>query len=47
MGEALVAHNPTKKNIADLFIKVLYGQTPRFLVSWMLWGVFPREDVPM
>jgi hypothetical protein len=26
MGEALVAHIPTKKNLADLFTKVLYGQ---------------------
>eukprot|EP00804_Cyclotella_cryptica_P012756 CCRYP_019199-RA/>CCRYP_019199-RA protein AED:0.48 eAED:0.51 QI:0/0/0/1/0/0/2/0/81 len=30
MGEALVAHIPTKKNLADLFTKVLYGQTPDF-----------------
>eukprot|EP00804_Cyclotella_cryptica_P003432 CCRYP_002084-RA/>CCRYP_002084-RA protein AED:0.57 eAED:0.25 QI:0/-1/0/1/-1/0/1/0/114 len=35
MGEALVAHIPTKKNLADLFTKVLYGQTQRFLVSRM------------
>jgi hypothetical protein len=41
MGKALVAHIPTRKNLADLFTKVLYGQTPRFLVSWMLWDVFP------
>ncbi len=27
MGEALVAHIPTKKNLADLFTKVLYGQS--------------------
>ena len=26
MGKALVAHIPTKKNLADLFTKVLYGQ---------------------
>ena len=38
MDEALVAHIP-----ADLFTKVLYGQTWRFLVSRMLWDVFPRE----
>eukprot|EP00804_Cyclotella_cryptica_P009223 CCRYP_020308-RA/>CCRYP_020308-RA protein AED:0.33 eAED:0.33 QI:0/0/0/1/0/0/3/0/300 len=31
MGEALVAHIPTKKNLADLFTKVLYGQTRQFL----------------
>jgi hypothetical protein len=36
MGEALVVHIPTKKNLADLFTKVLYGQTHRFLVSQML-----------
>jgi hypothetical protein len=47
MGEALVAHIPTKKNLADLFTKVLYGQTWRFLVSRMLWDVFPKEDVPV
>jgi hypothetical protein len=41
MGEALVAHIPTKKNLADLFTKVLYGQTRRYLVSRMLWDVFP------
>ena len=44
MGEALVAHIPTKKNLADLFTKVLYGQTRRFLVSRMLWDVFPGKD---
>jgi hypothetical protein len=27
MGKALVAHILTKKNLADLFTKVLYGQT--------------------
>jgi hypothetical protein len=47
MGKALVAHILTKKNLADLFTKVLSGQTRRFLVSWMLWDVFPGEDVPM
>eukprot|EP00804_Cyclotella_cryptica_P029741 CCRYP_015201-RA/>CCRYP_015201-RA protein AED:0.23 eAED:0.23 QI:0/0/0/1/1/1/6/0/958 len=33
MGEALVAHIPTKKNLADLFTKVLYGQTRRFITQ--------------
>jgi hypothetical protein len=47
MGKALVAHIPTKKKLADLFTKVLYGQTRRFLVSRMLWDVFPGEDVPV
>jgi hypothetical protein len=47
MGGALVAHIPTKKNLAGLFTKMLYGQTWRFLVSWMLWDVFPGEDVPV
>ena len=41
MGEALVAHIPTKKNLADLFTKVLYGQSRRFLVDRMLWDVYP------
>ena len=45
MSKALVAHIPTKKNLADLFTKVLYGQTWRFLVSRMLWDVFSGEDV--
>jgi hypothetical protein len=36
MGKALVAHLPSKNNLADLFTKVLYGQTRRFLVSQML-----------
>ena len=44
MGEAFVAHIPTKKNLADLFTKVLYGQTRRFLVNRMLWDVFPGKD---
>ena len=47
MGEALVAYIPTKKNLADLFTKVLYGQARRFLVSRILWDVFPGEDVPV
>ena len=41
MGEALVAHIPTKKNLADLFTKVLYGQNQQFLVDRMLWDVYP------
>ena len=40
MGEALVSHIPTKKNLADLFTKVLYGPVQRFLVSQMLRDVF-------
>ncbi len=47
MGEALVAHIPTKKNLADLITKVLYGQTQSFLVNRMLWDVFLRENVPL
>ena len=47
MGKGLVAHIPAKKNLVDLFTKVLYGQTGRFLVSRMLWDVFPGEDVPV
>jgi regulator of RNase E activity RraA len=43
MGEALVAHIPMKKNLADVFTKVLYGQTCRFLVDQMLWDVFPSN----
>ena len=41
MGKALVAHIPTKKILADLLTKVLYGQRCRFLVDRMLWDVFP------
>ena len=47
MGKALVADIPINKNLADLFTKVLYGQTRRFFVSRMLWDVFPGEDVPV
>jgi hypothetical protein len=43
MGEALVAHIPTKFNLADLFTKVLGGSTRRFLVGSMLWDVFPTN----
>ncbi len=39
MGEALVAHIPTKKNLADLFTKVLYVQNWQFLVERMLWDM--------
>jgi hypothetical protein len=45
MDETLVAHIPTKKNLADLFTKVLCGQTRRFLVNRMLWNVFSGSDV--
>jgi hypothetical protein len=41
-GKALAAHIPTKKNLADLFTKELYGQAWRFLVTQMLWDVFPE-----
>ena len=41
MVKALVAHIPTKKNLADLLTKVLYGQSWRFLVDRMLWDVYP------
>ena len=44
MGEALVTQIPTKKNLADLFTKVLYGQTHMFLVDRMLWDVFPSNQ---
>ena len=46
MGKVLVAHIPTKKNLADLFTKVLYGQTHRFLVDRLLWDVFPSDQMP-
>ncbi|KAL7483916.1 hypothetical protein ACHAW6_009559 [Cyclotella cf. meneghiniana] len=39
MGEALIAHIPTKKSLADWFTKVLYGQNWQFLVDRMLWDV--------
>ena len=45
MGEALAAHIRTKKNIADLFTKVLYGQMHMFLVDRMLWDVFPSNQM--
>ena len=41
MGETLVAHIPTKKNLADLFTKVLYGQSWQFLVERMLLDIYP------
>ena len=43
MDVALVTHIPTKKNLADFFTKVLYGQSQQFLVDWMLWDVHPRN----
>ncbi len=41
MGKTLIAHIPTKKNLADMFTKVLYGQSWQFLVDWILWDVYP------
>ena len=49
MGEALVAHVPTQKSLADLFTKVLYGSRHQFLVERMLWDVYPTckpQDKP-
>ncbi len=43
MGEALIAHIPTKKNLADLFTKVLYGQSWWFLVDQMHWDMYPSN----
>lgn len=40
MGEALVAHIPTKKNFADLFTKALSGVTRRTLVQGLLYDIF-------
>ena len=36
MGKGLVAHILRKKNLADLFMKVLHDQTWWFLMNWML-----------
>ena len=44
MGKALVAHIPTKSNLADLFTKVLYGLQWQFLVSRMLWDVYTMVE---
>ena len=46
MGEALVAHIPTRKNLADLFTKILSGSTRRFLVSRLMWDVFDYMAQP-
>jgi histone deacetylase 1/2 len=43
MGETLVTHIPTQFNLADLFTKVLCGQTRKTLVSRLLWDVYPRQ----
>eukprot|EP00956_Cyclotella_meneghiniana_P019238 scaffold32809_cov47-Cyclotella_meneghiniana.AAC.3 len=40
MGEALVAHIPTKKNFVDLFTKCLSGVTRRSLVSGLLFDIY-------
>lgn len=44
MGEALVAHVPTQKNLADLFTKVLYGSRRQLLVERVLWDVYPTVE---
>ena len=44
MGEALVAHIPTRSNLDDLFTKILYGFHQRFLVSRMLWNMYPMVE---
>ncbi len=43
IGEALIAHIPTRKKLADLITKVLHGETLLFLVDRMPWDVFPRK----
>ncbi len=40
MGECLVAHIPTKKNLADLFTKILGGIQRKDLVSKLLWYIY-------
>eukprot|EP00956_Cyclotella_meneghiniana_P027178 scaffold60433_cov44-Cyclotella_meneghiniana.AAC.4 len=40
MGEALVAHIPTKKNFADLFTKALSGMTRKSLVRGLLYDIY-------
>ena len=40
MGESLVGHVPSKENVADLLIKVLYGHKRRYLVSNILYDIY-------
>jgi hypothetical protein len=40
MGECLVAHIPSKKNLADLFTKILGGIQRKDLVSKLLWYIY-------
>ena len=39
MGEFLVGHIPSKENVADLLMKVLYGEKRRYLVSNILYDI--------
>ena len=39
MGDSLVGHIPSKKNIAGLLTKVLYGQKRRCLISNILYDI--------
>ena len=43
MGEDLVAQIITKKNIVDLFTKVLFGQNSRIFVDMILGDMFPNN----
>ena len=43
MGEALVAHIPTKLNFADLFTKCLSGVTRRSLVRGLLFDIYDYQ----
>ena len=33
MGESIVGHVPSNENVADLMMKVLFGQRSKYLVS--------------
>ena len=37
MGESLVGHIPSKENVADLIMKILYGHKRRYFVSNILY----------
>ena len=39
MGESLVGHIPGKEKIADLLVKVLYGQKRKFLINSILYDI--------
>ena len=45
MGESPVRHIPSKENVVDLMMKVLYGQKRKYLVIYILYGIHDKYPI--